>query len=231
MKKHTYKAVETETKHAYYLNPDKTTQTSSYASGDGTGTITMNFTNKKQTGNITITKLDSETENPVKNAVYGLYAKEDIVHPDGHTGIVNKKDALVETFPGTNNSGTSTLSGLYLGKYYIKEISAPSGYVLSDEVYDVNIEYEGQNIEVTNHSKEVTDVVQRNEITIIKKDSETGTTSQGDASLQGATYGLYVKEDIIHADETTGIVKYDAVKDSIHEIKLNLLLHTQIIDL
>lgn len=28
-------------------------------------------------------------------AVYGLYAREDIVHPDGKTGVLFKKDSLI----------------------------------------------------------------------------------------------------------------------------------------
>ena len=30
-----------------------------------------------------------------RQAVYGLYAKEDIVHPDGTTGVLYKQDSLI----------------------------------------------------------------------------------------------------------------------------------------
>jgi hypothetical protein len=76
--KHTYKVVETATKTAYYLNPNSTTKSTSYSSGDGNGTITFSFTNKRQLGSITITKKDAMTNNLLEGAIYGLYANENI---------------------------------------------------------------------------------------------------------------------------------------------------------
>lgn len=216
-----YYVKETKAANGYVLNTKTHSVNLTYA-GQSVEITSASSTieNHRQEGTITIIKLDSETGNTVKNAIYGLYAKENIVHPDGHTGVVHKKDALVATFPGTNSSGTSSLSELYLGKYYVKEITAPSGYVLNQESYDVTLEYAGQNVEICNASSTVTNIVQRNEITIVKMDRETGSIAQGDATLKGAIYGLYAKEDIIHSDGTTGTVQYDSVKDSIHEIRL-----------
>ncbi len=48
-----------------------------------------------------IAKIDKETlafkaqGDSVFGAVYGLYAKEDIVHPDGTTGVLYKQDSLI----------------------------------------------------------------------------------------------------------------------------------------
>ena len=228
---HIYKAVETKTKEAYYLNPSTTTQSINYTSGDGNGTITFRFTNTRQMGTIEITKMDSETNGLVDGAVYGLYAKEDILHPDGRTGIVCKKDSLVGTFPSTGTDGKAVLNNLYLGKYYVKEITAPTGYVLNTETYDVELIYAGQNASVTDTSTTVSDKVQRASIEVSKKDKELSngkdTTifdnnkdgAQGDASIVGATYGLYAREDIVHPDGTTGVVKYNDVSGSIHQLK------------
>ena len=216
-----YYVKELNAANGYVLNKGTHTVKLAYAGQNVEITsVSSDISNHRQEGKITITKIDEETENALDGAIYGLYARNDIIHPDGKTGVVYSKDTLISKFPSTNESGKSYLDGLYLGNYYIKEINTPDGYVLNDKEYDVSLVYAGQNIAVTDTASTVTDVVQRNEITIIKKDSETGTTAQGDATLQGATYGLYVKEDIIHADETTGVVKYDAVKDSIHEIVL-----------
>ncbi len=228
---HTYKAVETKTKEAYYLNPSNTTQSTSYASGDGSGTVTFYFENVKQTGTIEITKKDSETGYLVDSAVYGLYAKEDIVHPDETTGIVYPKDSLVAIFPKTEINGKTALNNLYLGKYYVKEITAPAGYVLSTETYEVELTYKGQNVSVTDASATVTDKVQRGSIEVSKLDKEllnekdaaiydnNKDGAQGDASIVGATYGLYAGEDIVHSDGTTGVVTYNDLAGSIHELK------------
>ena len=97
--KHTYKAVETKTREEYYLNPSTNTISKDYASGDGSGSVSFSVTNKRQLGTVNITKLDSETNNPVGQATYGFYAKKDIVHPDGHTGILYHANDLVATFP------------------------------------------------------------------------------------------------------------------------------------
>lgn len=228
---HTYKVVETQTKTAYYLNPNSTTQSQSYASGDGSGSITFNFTNARQLGTINVTKQDAETNYLVDGAVYGLYAREDIIHPDGSTGTLYRKDALVGTFPATGTNGVATLNNLYLGKYYVKEITSPYGYLLSDESYNIDLNYAGQTVSVTDASTTATDKVQRGSIDITKLDKElaegkdasifdaNSDGSQGDSTRVGATYGLYAREDIVHADGSTGIVTYNDVEGSIHELK------------
>lgn len=95
-----------------------------------TATFKHTFKNNRTTAKIQIQKVDSETGKPVpqgdaslEGAIYGLYARENIVHPDGATGVIYKKDALVATLT-TDKDGKSEISDLYLGKYYVKEISA-----------------------------------------------------------------------------------------------------------
>ena len=72
-----------------------------------------------------------------KRQVYGLYAREDIVHPDGRTGTIHKKDSLITSLT-TDKNGEASVSDLYLGKYYLKELSAPVGYVLDPTEHDVD---------------------------------------------------------------------------------------------
>ena len=229
---HEYKAIETKTRNEYYLDASKNTVIKEYASGGGSGSITFSLTNKRQLGSVTITKRDSETNNLVDNAIYGLYARSNIVHPDGVTGILYTKDQLVGTFAKTGANGQSTLNNLYLGQYYVSEITAPSGYLHSSEKYNVDLTYAGQNVQVTDASTTVKDKVQRAKITSIKQDKELDNGSknpdifdfdkdgaQGDATRTGATYGLYAHENINHADGTTGIVQYNQVNGSIHELK------------
>lgn len=228
-KEHTYKVVETATRIGYWLNPATNTYEKKHT---GEGTVTFNITNKRQVGSITITKVDSETSNLVDNATYGLYAKNPISHPDGKTGVLYQKDQLVATFGKTGTNGQATLNNLYLGDYYVQEISAPAGYVKSDEVYNVSLTYAGQNVQVTDASSTVKDKVQRAQLNAVKEDKELNNGSkdenifdgnkdgaQGDATRKGATYGLYALEPIVHADGTTGIVQYNSTAGSIHELK------------
>lgn len=226
---HTYKVVETATKTNYWLNPATNTYEKKHT---GSGTVEFNIGNKRQVGSITITKKDSETDNLVDNAVYGLYARSNIVHPDGVTGILYTKDQLVGTFAKTGANGQSTLNNLYLGQYYVSEITAPSGYLHSSEKYNVDLSYAGQNVQVTDASSTVKDKVQRAKVTSIKQDKELDNGSknpdifdfnkdgaQADATRVGAIYGLYAHENINHADGTTGVVQYNQVNGSIHELK------------
>lgn len=230
--KHTYKAVETKTKTAYYLDPDNNTWTKEYASGDGSGSVSFEVKNKRQTGKLIIAKLDSETRSPVGGATYGVYAKNPIVHPDGKTGVVYQKNQLVATV-NTGADGNGILSNLYLGDYYVKEIEAPDGYVLNTKKYDVTLSYAGQEVSVTDESVTVDDKVQRASLSFVKKDRELDNGkdenifdnnhdgAQGDATRQNATYGLYARESITHPDGTTGVVQYNQQAGSINEIKLS----------
>ena len=54
-----------------------------------------------QPGTITITKRDDEADNgrTLENAVFELYARNNIVHPDGHTGVIYQAGQKVGTFP------------------------------------------------------------------------------------------------------------------------------------
>ncbi len=59
-------------------------------------------------------------------AVFELRAAEDIIGKEGT--VFYKKDDLVETLT-TSSTGAVKSKILPLGKYYLKEVSAPDGYV------------------------------------------------------------------------------------------------------
>ena len=228
---HTYKAVETSTRNEYYLDVSKNTVSNSIT---GSGNVTLTLTNHRQTGSITITKYDSETNQTVADAVYELYAAEDIVHPDGKTGTVYTNGQLVATFPATGSNGQATLNDLYLGDYTIVEKTAPDKYVVSETRYNVSLTYAGQNVSVTTASQNVSDEVQRGTIEISKNDKElyNGTQNadivdgnddgaQGDATLEGAVYGLYARNSITHPDGKTGTITYNSINGHINEVVLS----------
>lgn len=125
------------------------------------------FENRRVTGSIQIYKTDIEADAYVTGstshgaaeldgAVYDLYAKEAIRHPDGVSGILYAKDSLVAS--GTIHEGTCSFEDLYLGSYYVKErqkgttltdgkkLSYAEGYLLDESIYDVILPYEGENV-------------------------------------------------------------------------------------
>ena len=54
----------------------------------------MDVTNERQKVQITVTKTDSETKEALEGAVFGLFAKEDIVNKDGK--VIVKADTQIE---------------------------------------------------------------------------------------------------------------------------------------
>ena len=52
----------------------------------------------------------------LKGAVYGLYAREDIVHPDGATGTIYKAGEQVASLT-TDDKGQASVNGLYPVSY------------------------------------------------------------------------------------------------------------------
>ena len=87
------------------------------------------FVNERVTAKIFLKKKDAETNKAepqgdatLEKAVYGLYAREDIVHPDGATGVIYKAGDKVASLT-TNEKGEAVAENLYLGKYFVKEIT------------------------------------------------------------------------------------------------------------
>ena len=85
---------------------------------------------------VKVEKVDSKTGDHLAGAEFGLYAGEDILDKDGK--VIVKKDELIEALV-TGKSGIITYSlDLPYGEFYIKEITAPEGYKLSDEIKKIS---------------------------------------------------------------------------------------------
>ena len=83
--------------------------------------ITINWTNTRDKGSISITKTGSANK-PLQDAVFGLYKDADAA---GDTEIIKS----------TGKDGKALFADLEAGPYYVKEIAAPNGYALSDVVH------------------------------------------------------------------------------------------------
>ena len=83
-------------------------------------TVTLTWTNTRDKGSISITKTDGNQ--PLSGAFFGLY-KDAAAAGD-----------LVKT-AHTDRYGKALFADLEAGTYYVKEIAAPNGYALSDEVH------------------------------------------------------------------------------------------------
>lgn len=114
---------------------------------------TKQFTNTRVKASVLAKLVDSQTKEAaqgdatLEGAVYGLYACEEIYHADGVTtryeepGLLYKKDELVQIQASSKN-GELVWHNLECGKYYIKMIQAPNGYLLDEKKYKIDLDYE-----------------------------------------------------------------------------------------
>ena len=96
----------------------------------------------------------------------------------------------------TVQNGKVTLDKLRKGTYIIKEISAPYGYLLDTNSYSVEVKAN----QIATQA--IINTEPTGTISIIKKDSETGSVPQGDAVFYGAVYKVYAEEDIYNKART-----------------------------
>lgn len=89
--------------------------------------INFELTIEVDGGSITINKVDSENKNrleaTLKGAIYGLY---------------DSKDNLIEKLV-TDEKGIAYIKDLPLGLYKIRELQPSKGYILDENIYEINI--------------------------------------------------------------------------------------------
>ena len=98
---------------------------------------------------------------------------------------------VTEELTSDASGNLGTLEGIPFGTVTVKELTAPEGYRLDTEVHTYTVD--GSQLTGDVYELEVDDLmeeVQRGGLTIQKLDSETGTTPQGDASLEGIVFEI-----------------------------------------
>ena len=137
----------------------------------------------------------------LSGAVFQVIASEDIVTLDG-TIRANAGDVVAEIT--TDENGYAETDLLYLGKYEIKEVQAPYGYVRNSESQFVELTYAGQEIAVrdTVNASFVNDY-QSVEISLSKvmENDELFGIGNNNEYLS-VRFGLFAAEDIQAADGT-----------------------------
>lgn len=99
---------------------------------------TLNLENKLLLTDIQVKKVDAQTKRTIvsKDFQFGLYSDEACTN-------------LISTMNADRKTGTATFKDIRFGTYYIKEISAPRGYMLSDEVIKVVVDENLENVGTT----------------------------------------------------------------------------------
>ena len=209
----TYIVKETGAPNGYKLNTAEKTVSLTYG-GQSVEIVTksVTVTDTRQKANVSVTKQDSSTKNPLSGGKYTIYAGSDIKNIDGKV-IVTKGTALQTVTTGTDGKGTYTVDLPINKSYYITETKAPAGYVRSDEKYTFTFNYLSNTVASASFTHVFKNDRVKAKISLYKVDEKTGkAAAQGDGTLKGAVYGLYAREDIVHPDGKKGVIyKKDAL--------------------
>ena len=142
-----YYIQEIATDDSYMLNSEKYLVNSEYMGQEQT-TVYIDcgtFDNKLKRGSVSGKKVNEKDE-PLEKAVFGLFSAD--------TKEFTAENALLTT--ESDKDGMFSFSDIPYGKYIVKEIAAPTGYILSEKQYDVNISEDGDVVEITAENVPIT---------------------------------------------------------------------------
>lgn len=134
----------------------------------------------------------------LSGAVYEITAAEDIYTLDGT--LRYGKGEVVATIE-TDSTGAATTEPLYLGKFEVREIKAPYGMVISDEVHSVELAYAGQEVEITETATAFYNERQRVQIDLAKVMAQDEKFKIGmNGEILSVQFGLFADEELTSAD-------------------------------
>ena len=156
----------------------------------------VKFENTQVKGSIEINKTGEEVELTDNGFVYnkinlegvkiGLYANDDIYDALGN--LKYKKDALVKELI-TDENGFVSLDNLYLGKYYLKEISTTNNHVLDTTKYSFELKYKDQYTAIITYTTTLENHLPKGTLEFTKTDFSTSET------LPNTTITIYNEND------------------------------------
>ena len=153
-------------------------------------------------------------------AVYEITAAEDIITPDGTLRYAAGE--VVDTVT-TDETGLAESKPLYLGKYEVREITAPTGYVLNTEVHTAELVYAGQEVEITETAADFCNERQKAAVSldkVLEQNEQFGIGMNGE--ITAVTFGLFAAEDLTAADGSIipadGLLEIVSVDENGHAV-------------
>lgn len=157
----------------------------------------ITISNTRVKGTVSISKEDTKTgkqpqgEATLEGAIYGVYARTPIYDPADGSMIYNTDVKVGEL--KTNSEANATMTNMYLGQYYLKEISPSKGYTLDTTKYDFDLTYQNQNVNIVTKKVTVKERVISQAFEIIKISSD----EAGEAELlPSAEFTIKSQKDI-----------------------------------
>ena len=156
----------------------------------------------------------------LEGAVYEITAAEDIITPDG---TLRYTDGEVVDTVTTDETRLAESKPLYLGKYEVREITAPTGYVRNTEVHTAELVYAGQEVEITETAADFCNERQKAAVSldkVLEQDERFGIGTSGE--LSAVTFGLFATEKLVAADgsiiPTDGLLEIVSVDENGHAV-------------
>ena len=162
--------------------------------------------NRRQRLSLQVNKKDRETKSGVAAAAFGVFAQEEI--RDWNGDVLIQPQTLLGTAHSDENGLAAFQADLPCGyRYFVRELTAPVGYQLNKAwKYEFSFE-DHPELEAQEMTAECMEERLRASLRLQKVDMETAEAlPQGDASLEGAKYGLFAKRDIVHPDGKSGVI-------------------------
>lgn len=136
--KHNFTVIEVKANKKYWLDPDNNTVSDSQT---GSGSISVSLNNIRTKGIAKLKKVDkdatiAQNEATLDDALYGLYARNNILDPADGTIIYNAGTEITRV---RTVNGEAEVQDLYLGDYYWKELTPSDGYKLSTKEEDFSL--------------------------------------------------------------------------------------------
>ena len=159
----------------YVLNDAEYPVTLTYAGQDVEIVVeSVTIGDERQKVSLTVEKKAEGKDIKLPGATLGLYAGEDIT---SNGGVIVPAGTCVATAVSDATGSVVFDVDLPLGKYLINELQAPVGYVLSDEVIEVEAAYQGQDVDTV----EISAVYENKptKVAISKADATTGVELDG----------------------------------------------------
>lgn len=158
--------------------------------------------------------------NGLAGAAYEITAAEDIITPDG---TLRYTDGEVVDTVTTDETRLAESKPLYLGKYEVREITAPTGYVLNTEVHTAELVYAGQEVEITETAADFYNERQKAAVLlnkVLEQNERFGIGMNGE--ITAVTFGLFAAEDLTAADGSTipanGLLEILSVDENGHAV-------------
>lgn len=179
--------------------------------------IKSTLENKRPKVNIDLTKVLEEqeifiNEEAYKDIVFGIFTRDDVYDYMGNTAI--PKDSMVALSGITKEGKLINVPDLPAGRYFIKELSTNSQYLLDNNIeYDFEICYHGENVSTytikINQNGIIENKLARGSIKIVKYD-----TFDKDKKLENVEFAISKQANM---EEIIAIAKTDKESSAIFE--------------